>query len=149
MLKFWDNYHIPVSDMPEFLQTAVRATDYFLSHLPEDGIPYWDFDAGVELEDQPKDASAAAIVASALLELQSYLPGAEGKRYRQAAEQLVSILSSDAYRAGDQCSAFLLHATGHKPRGSEVDSSLSYADYYYLESLYRLQRIGKGESVIP
>ena len=132
-----------------FLQTAVRATDYFLSHLPEDGIPYWDFDAGVELEDQPKDASAAAIVASALLELQSYLPGAEGKRYRQAAEQLVSILSSDAYRAGDQCSAFLLHATGHKPRGSEVDSSLSYADYYYLESLYRLQRIGKGESVIP
>ena len=132
-----------------FLQTAVRAADFFLGHLPEDGIPFWDFDAGVELEDQPKDASAAAIVASALLELQDYLPGPEGKKYLEAAIRLITILSSDAYRAGDRCSAFLLHATGHKPRGSEVDASLSYADYYYLESLYRLRRIVGRETVIP
>ena len=132
-----------------FLQTAVRATETYLSRLPEDGIPYWDFDAGEQLPDQPKDASAAAIVASALLELQEYLPASEADRYLKTAKQTVRILSGAPYRAGSQCSAFLLHSTGHKPKGSEVDASISYADYYYIESLVRLQRLGRGESVIP
>ena len=132
-----------------FLQTAVRATETYLSRLPEDGIPYWDFDAGEQLPDQPKDASAAAIVASALLELQEYLPASEADRYLKTAKQTVRILSGAPYRAGSQCSAFLLHSTGHKPKGSEVDASISYADYYYIESLVRLQRLRRGESVIP
>ena len=132
-----------------FLKTAVRATETYLSRLPEDGIPYWDFEAGEQLEDQPKDASAAAIVASALLELQGYLPASEAKKYRGVAEKTVRILSAAPYRAGDQCSAFLLHSTGHKPRGNEVDASISYADYYYLESLVRLQRLERGEKAIP
>lgn len=132
-----------------FLKTAVRATETYLSRLPEDGIPFWDFEAGEQLEDQPKDASAAAIVASALLELQGYLPASEAKKYRGVAEKTVRILSAAPYRAGNQCSAFLLHSTGHKPRGSEVDASISYADYYYLESLVRLQRLERGEKAIP
>ena len=132
-----------------FLKTAVRATETYLSRLPEDGIPYWDFEAGEQLEDQPKDASAAAIVASALLELQGYLPVAEAKRYRSEAEKTIRILSAAPYRAGDQCSAFLLHSTGHMPKGNEVDASISYADYYYLESLVRLQRLERGEKAIP
>ena len=131
-----------------FLQTAVRAAETYFNRLPADGIPFWDFEAGEQLEDQPKDASAAAIVASALLELQGYLPAPEARRFRKEAERTVRILSEAPYRAGDRCSAFLLHSTGHKPRGSEVDASISYADYYYLESLVRLQRMGKGEPVI-
>ena len=131
-----------------FLRTAVRAAETYFSRLPEDGIPYWDFEAGEQLADQPKDASAAAIVASALLELQDYLPAAESRRFRKEAERTIRILSGAPYRAGEQCSSFLLHSTGHKPRGSEVDASISYADYYYLESLVRLQRLGKGKPVI-
>ena len=131
-----------------FLQTAVRATETYLDRLPEDGVPFWDFEAGEQLPDQPKDASAAAIVASALLELQSYLPDAEADRYLKEAKRTVRILSEAPYRAGSQCSAFLLHCTGHKPNGSEVDASISYGDYYYIESLVRLQRLARGESVV-
>ena len=131
-----------------FLQTAVRAAETYLNRLPADGIPFWDFDAGEQLEDQPKDASAAAIVASALLELQGYLPASESKKYRSEAEKTLRILSAAPYRAGGQCSAFLLHSTGHMPNGNEVDASLSYADYYYLEALIRLKRLQKGNAVI-
>lgn len=130
-----------------FLDTAVKAADFYLKHLPEDKIPYWDFDAGRELEDQPKDCSAAAITASALLELQSYLPAEKSKEYMQEAEDMIEAMSCAPYRAGEQCSAFLLHCTGHMPRGSEVDASISYADYYYLESLIRLVRIQNGKSI--
>lgn len=124
-----------------FLETAVHAVDAYLSRLPEDGIPYWDFDAGEQLESQPKDCSAAAIVASALLELQSYLPENQAKRYLKEARRTIKTLSAAPYRAGDQCSAFLLHATGHLPNGYEIDASISYADYYYIEALIRLKTI--------
>ncbi|WP_449436565.1 hypothetical protein [Pedobacter steynii] len=53
-------------------------------------------------------------------------------------------LSSSAYLSSEKNSAFLLHSTGHKPKGSEVDASIIYADYYYLEALLRLQRLQKG-----
>lgn len=132
-----------------FLQTAVKAAEAYLTRLPADGIPFWDFEAGEQLEGQPKDASASAIVASALLELQGYLPASEAKKYRTEAEKTIRILSAAPYRAGEQCSAFLLHSTGHMPNGKEVDASISYADYYYLESLVRLSRLGKGEQAIP
>ena len=124
-----------------FLRTAVDAADYFLSRLPEDMVPFWDFDAGEQLQDQPKDCSAAAIVASALLELQGYVDDGLSRKYLDSATKIVDTLSREPYRAGGKCSAFLLHATGHKPKGSEVDSSISYADYYYIESLVRLNNL--------
>lgn len=132
----------------QFLRTAVRSADVFLERLPEDMVPYWDFDAGEALPDQPKDCSATAIVASALLELQGYLPKREGRRFRKAAQEMVDIMSCAPYRAGDQCSAFLLHSTGHKPNGGEVDASINYADYYYLESLIRLKRLNNKKPVV-
>lgn len=123
-----------------FLQVAINAADYFLNNLPSDGIPYWDFDAGRELDNQPKDASAAAIVASALLELQSYVPEKKDS-YIAEAEKLIQILSSPSYRSGNKCSSFILHCTGHFPNNSEIDASISYGDYYYLESLIRLKKL--------
>lgn len=131
-----------------FLQTAQDAADYFIGRLPEDLIPYWDFDAGEQLPSQPRDASAAAITASALLELQSYVEPSKAAEYTTVAQNIIDTLSKDPYRAGAQCSAFILHCTGHMPKGSEVDASISYGDYYYLESLIRLKRYLKGDQVV-
>ena len=108
--------------------------------MPEDYIPYWDFDDPA-IPDAPRDASAACVVASALLELSTYLPGDKGEEYRAAAINMLASLSSDPYRCGDAKPAFLLHSTGHKPAGSEIDASIIYADYYYIEALLRLKKM--------
>ena len=129
---------------PRFLQTAADAADYFLARLPEDLVPYWDFDAGEQLPDQPRDCSASAIAASALLELQEYVGEGLSRKYLDSAKKIIDVLSREPYRAGGECSAFLLHATGHMPKGSEVDSSISYADYYYIESLVRLNKLNNN-----
>lgn len=126
---------------PLFLEVAQKATDIYLKRLPEDCIPYWDFDAP-DLLSQPRDASAAAIVASGLLELSSYVKDKKkGTAYFNSAVKMVEALSSSAYRSGQSNHAFLLHSTGHKPQGTEIDASIIYADYYYLEALIRLNKI--------
>lgn len=124
---------------PQFLDFARKVTQAYLDRLPEDLIPYWDFDAP-NIPDEPRDASAAAIVASALIELSGFVGDPEQAReYRQKAEAMLVELSSDRYQSGDANTAFLLHSTGHWPNGSEIDASIIYADYYYLEALLRLK----------
>ena len=71
------------------------------------------------------------------------LPLNEVAAYLKGAKRIIKSLSSDACRAAGQCSAFLLHATGHMPNGHEIDASISYADYYYIESLIRLRNLKK------
>lgn len=125
---------------PDFLHAAQRAADIYLKRLPDDGIPYWDFDDPA-IPGAPKDASAAAVMASGLIEL-SRLSEDEKSRhiYREAAEKMLGTLSSESYRSGDTNQAFLLHCVGHKPHGSEIDASIVYGDYYYIEALMRLFR---------
>ena len=114
--------------------------DYYLSRLPEgDLIPKWDFDDPDP--EAPKDASAACVVADALLELQQYVGGQKGQQYREKAVEMLRQLSSPEYFSGKRNDAFLLHSTGHHPAGSEIDASIVYADYYYLEALLRLRNI--------
>jgi unsaturated chondroitin disaccharide hydrolase len=135
---------------PEFLARARKSADVFIKRLPADQVPYWDFDAP-DIPNAPRDASAAAIVASALLELATLVPEkAAGQRYRQQAERMLTTLTSAQYQAREQGPAFLLHSTGHKPNGTEIDASINYADYYYLEALLRLQKLqqGKGLSAV-
>ena len=140
----------------DFLDTAVRAAEFWLTHprLPEDGVPYWDFNAGQKgyvpdwnydanlFPEIPRDASAAAIAASAFLELSGYV--ADGKRYRDAAEHILHSLSSSTYLAepGTNGNFILKHCVGSIPHGQEIDVPLIYADYYFLEALlrYRSQR---------
>ena len=110
-------------------------------------MPYWDFSAP-GIPDAPRDASAAAVVASALLELSAYLPNGKGKHYKDAAIEMLTSLSSDNYQSGKSNPAFLLHSTGHWPAHSEIDASIIYADYYYIEALLRLKRLQKGEGVL-
>lgn len=123
-----------------FLDFAQKVANYYLSRLPEgDLIPKWDFDDPDPKA--PKDASAACVVADALLELQQYVGGQQGQQYREKAVEMLRQLSSPEYFSGKRNDAFLLHSTGHHPAGSEIDASIVYADYYYLEALLRLRNI--------
>lgn len=128
-----------------YLNFAQSVADVWLQRLPKDGMPYWDFQAP-DIPAAPKDASAAAITASALLELSTMVADAtKAQYYRAQAEALLTALSTDQYQARNQSPAFLLHATGHKPNGSEVDASINYADYYYIEALMRLHKLQEGK----
>ena len=131
---------------PKYLDFAQKVTDVYLERLPEDKVPYWDFD-DPGIPDAPRDASAAAVVASALLELSTYLPNGKGKYYKDAAIEMLSSLSSRHYQSGKSKPSFLLHSVGHWPNHSEIDASIIYADYYYIEALLRLKRLREGQTV--
>ena len=118
----------------EFLSQAVSVADMLLSRLPEDGVPYWDFDSP-KIPDDYKDASAAAVMASAFIELSGYVK--DGSRYLAMAERQLRTLASPAYLAevGTNGNFLLKHCVGNLPSGAEIDAPLSYADYYFLEAL--------------
>lgn len=126
---------------PKFLDFAHKLARVYLDKLTtEDLIPYWDFNAP-NIPNEPRDASAAAIVSSALIELSSYTKDKNLKSEYLAKSKKMIVSLSDHYQSHDVNSAFLLHSTGHKPAGSEIDCSINYADYYYLEALLRLQKL--------
>lgn len=126
-----------------YLDQANKIAAFILHHpnLPPDKIPYWDFNAP-GIPNEPRDASAAAITASALLELAKYSKGKEKKEYISAAEIIIQSLSSSRYRAaaGTNGGFLLMHSTGHKPGNSEIDVPLTYADYYFIEALTRYKK---------
>jgi len=123
-----------------YLAQAQRIADFIMHHprLPADKIPYWDFDAP-GIPDAPRDASAGAIMASALLELSGFVAPELKNPYHDFARQQLLALSSPAYLAkpGENGGFLLKHAVGNQPAKSEVDVPLNYADYYFLEALLR------------
>lgn len=123
-----------------YLDQAVKIADYLLHHphLPADKIPYWDFNAP-NIPSALRDASAAAIMASALLELAGYVNEDRKQEYRSVATTILKQLSSETYKAkpGTNGGFLLKHGVGHLPAKSEVDVPLTYADYYYVEALKR------------
>lgn len=128
--------------LPEFLEQARHIAHYIFSHpnLPNDLIPYWDFNAP-DIPHEPRDVSAATVTASALYELSGYDP--ENKQaYIDKANTILENLSAN-YRArtGKDRGFLLLHSTGSKMHNSEVDVPIVYADYYYLEALLRKQKL--------
>lgn len=115
-----------------FLNFAVKVADMIMNRVKtDDAIPYWDYDAPV--------------TASALIELSTMVP--DGKKYLDYAEKILKSLSGDAYLAkvGENQGFILMHSTGSLPNGSEIDTPLNYADYYYLEALKRFMDL-KGIS---
>jgi unsaturated chondroitin disaccharide hydrolase len=127
----------------EFLETAKKLADVYLSRLPEDYIPFWDFD-DPGIPNVPRDASAAAVTASALIELSQFVEDdADKNRYRMSAEKMLMSLSSANYQSREKNDAFLSHSTGSIPKGYEVDAPIIYADYYYIEALLRLKRLSQ------
>ena len=124
----------------KYLDQAEHIASFILNNpnLPKDGIPYWDFNAP-HLQTQPRDASAAAIMASAFYELSQYLQN--GKKYKKAADKIMESLAKNYRNAiGTNHGFILLHSTGHKPADSEIDVPLIYADYYFLEALLRSKK---------
>ncbi len=122
----------------KYLRHAQDIADFILANLPEDKVPYWDYNAP-DQPNIPRDASAAAITCSALLELSQIDGVAKSDEYLQAAEEMIRSLSSPEYTAAENQNGnfILMHSTGNKPKDSEVDVPLIYGDYYYVESLLR------------
>lgn len=122
-----------------YLEQAKNVAKFLFSlkNMPEDGIFYWDM-KDPAIPDAPRDASSAALVASAFYELQGYVDAELGKQYKAYADKIVNSLI-DHYQApvGSNQGFLLLHSTGHKPGNSEIDVPINYADYFYLEALLR------------
>ena len=154
---------------PKYLDQAEHIAQFILTNpnLPDDKIPYWDYNA----PDIPhvsrtttsttappatsfrpggipggalRDASAAAIMASALIELSHYATPDKGRGYLDVAEQIIVSLSSGTYKAlvGSNGGFLLRHSVGHLPAKSEVDVPLTYADYYFVEAMLRYRQLG-------
>ncbi len=122
----------------EFLSQSENIANFILSNpgIKEGKIPYWDFDAP-NIPNEPYDASAGAIIASALLDLSTFSD--KKGEYLSVARNLLETLSSGEFLApvGENAGFLLKHSTGSKPHDSEIDVPLVYADYYYLEALIR------------
>ena len=120
----------------KYLEQAEAAYEFVCTHpnLPEDLIPYWDFDA-VNIPHELRDASAA-VMAAALYELSMYSNKA---KYKETADKVMHSLSSSDYRSkiGENHNFLLMHSVGSYPHGNEIDVPLIYADYYFLEALKR------------
>lgn len=148
----------------EYLDAAVSIGDMIISKLPDDGIPYWDFNApgtpeamdstaagatrhaAAYLEDPLRDASAGAIMASAFIELSTLVPDREASdRYLETARRQILTFGTDEYlaRPGENGFFILKHSVGNIPGNSEIDVALSYADYYLLEALVRYRNISR------
>ena len=121
----------------KYLDMAEKIYNFIFNNpnLPEDLVPYWDFDAP-NIPNEPRDVSAAACTASALYELSTYIPG---KNYKETADKIMENLASPAYRAevGTNGNFILMHSVGSIPHGAEIDVPLNYADYYFLEGIMR------------
>ncbi|MDO7174024.1 glycoside hydrolase family 88 protein [Mariniflexile sp. AS56] len=128
---------------PIYLTQAENVANYILNiaKLPEDYVPYWDFDVK-NIEAEPRDASAAAVIASAFFELSGYSEE-NSKTYISTANHILTSLSSEKYfnTKGANKGFLLKHSTGSKPKDSEIDVPLIYADYYYLEALLRRSKL--------
>lgn len=125
---------------PKYLEQANHIAAFILHHpnLPKDKVPYWDFNAP-DIPHALRDASAGAVMSSALLELARYTKN--GQEYDLAAEQMLRSLSAAPYQSlpGTNAGFLLQHSVGHLPQHSEVDVPLTYADYYYVEAMRRYQ----------
>lgn len=143
----------------EFLNQARHIAKYILNHpnLTQDLIPYWDFDkdkidqfSKMYAKKDLREVSAAALYASALLELAQYTVGKESTLYLTKAETMLTNLSKAPYKAeyGKNGGYLLQHRLGAIPLNSEIDVPLTYADYYYVEALIRYKRLLEGNAII-
>jgi hypothetical protein len=130
-----------------FLNQAKHIADYILSCLPADYVPYWDYNDPT-IPNAPRDASAASVAASGLLEL--FRLGHD-VAYLRAAQKILWNLSSPAYMnvANENQNMLLKHSTGNKPKNSQLDVPIIYADYYFVEALCRYVKLKNTIAALP
>lgn len=123
----------------KYINQAIKTFNFMKNHtrMPEDLIPYWDMDAP-QIPNEPRDASSAAIIASALYEMSTYNI-TNNLYYKEYADKILKSLATDNYTAklGENGRFILMHSVSSIPHGTEIDKPLNYADYYYLEALKR------------
>ena len=128
----------------KYLSQAVNIANFIINHpkMPADMIPYWDLRA-TDIPDTWRDASAAAIMASALIELSGYVDSKLKTDYLKVAGIQLRTLSTPEYLAEPGTNGFFIlkRSVGNMPRGSEVDMPLTYADYYFIEALIRFNKL--------
>jgi len=131
---------------PRYLKQAEGIAHFLLTNpnLPADKIPIWDYNVP-EGQRALRDASAGAIMASALIELSKDVAPEKGKEYLDVAEQIIVNLSGNNYHAvvGSNGGFILKHSVGHLPAKSEVDVPLTYADYYFVEAMLRYKQLAE------
>ncbi|WP_461205132.1 glycoside hydrolase family 88 protein [Clostridium sp. DL1XJH146] len=122
----------------KYLRAAQKVANYFLAALGDDYVPCWDFRVN-DLDGEPKDTSAASCAASGMLEIAKHLPKEEGRIYREKAEKIIFALTSK-YSTFDNMDyeGLLLEGTGHRPANQNVNVSLIYGDYFYVECIAKL-----------
>ncbi|GAA3465372.1 glycoside hydrolase family 88 protein [Saccharothrix longispora] len=127
---------------PSFLDAARRCADYFLTHLPDDRVAYWDL-VFTDGSGQERDSSAAAIAVCGLYELAEQIDDFDtALRYRAEADAILASLTSAYSTAHDPGStALLLHGVYDKPKNVGVDEGNLWGDYFFLEALSRRLRL--------
>jgi len=133
-----------LTEQERYLDQALKIADFLINHpnMPEDKIPYWDFNAP-DIPNALRDASAGAIMASALIELSGFAGPEKSMIYKSIAEKQIRSLASPEYlaRPGENGNFILKHGVGHLPGNSEVDVPLTYGDYYFVEALMRYKKL--------
>ena len=124
---------------PQYLSMAIKVADYFINHLPEDNVAQWDFQSKINI----RDASASAIVTSALFELQGYMSDTVKKKYylNEAKIMLRSLCLPPYFSNGEKTNCLLLHSTQYYHETDNTDVPCTFADYYFLESLVRYKAL--------
>ena len=146
----WGVYGIALSyrylKNPEYIDLFCRVTDYFIEHLPEDLVPYWDFDFDTG-STEPRDSSASAIAVCGILEMCRFLPEAEAAPYLAAAKRLMKALTDlCAVTSPESSNGQLLHGVYGKktPYNDCIDHGIDecnlWGDYFYVEALTRLTK---------
>ena len=141
---------------PQDLAMAQKIAKFWFSQqdMPDDLIPYWDMrDPAIRTGkgpaqdgSVPRDASAAAVIASALYELSTYVDGKDADTYRRYADKIMHSLTTSYQSVLHTSQGFLLqHSTGNYPAHDEIDVPINYADYYYLEALNRAANVRLSE----
>lgn len=126
-----------------YLEHAEKIAGYLMPLLKNRPVPAWDFNASSDCDDQP-DASAAAVMASAFIQLSVLTENLSMKDvYRNQAESILRELSKSEYLAtsGEVGGFILKRSTGFYKKNREVDTPLTYADYYFMEALYRYSKL--------
>lgn len=133
-----------------FLDKAIGAANYFLSHLPStsDMIPYWDFDAphNSSIAYQPRDTSAAAIFASGLVELSQYVTVPATRDYFLAsAKSIVDQLTTPTYLIFGNKDYILRAIIANGTQGpypeKPYDVATVFGDYYLIQTILRLYKL--------